>query len=134
VFKPWEMYVWMDRERILRWLKLQKIQEFFRREKASENPFESDSKPQWKRQFPVIFSRPVLREHRKIHVPGLRTFKRLIAFFLFFVFFFFIVGMGSYHEPTLMNRFLMWIFVLTDWICLDYLWKTRHKSSEAMKK
>ena len=97
-------------------------------------PFESDSEPRRRRRFPVIFSRPVLREHRKIHVPGLRTFKRLIAFFLFFVFFFFIVGMGSYHEPTLMNRFLMWVFVLTDWICLDYLWKTRHQSSEAMKK
>lgn len=65
-----------------------------------------------------------VKKHKKFHVPGLRTAKRVLAGFLLIINFFI-------SQATLMSAAtsqpLFWLFFLNSFIILDYIWKTRNK-------
>ena len=71
--------------------------------------------------------KPVRRESdkTKMRLPHLLTFKRLMAGFIFLNLLFLIFGMMSNFLPDPMNQYIMWIFLLSAFLHLDYLWKTR---------
>ena len=66
----------------------------------------------------------------KIHIPGLRTAKRVIAAILLIVNFF--IAQTALTSAT-QTQPLYWIFFLNALILLDYLWKTRRRAVEELE-
>jgi len=66
----------------------------------------------------------------KIHIPGLRTAKRIIALILLAINFFIAQTALTSATPT---QPLYWLFFLNALILLDYLWKTRMKAVQELE-
>ena len=66
----------------------------------------------------------------KIHIPGLRTAKRVIAAILLAINFF--IAQTALTSAT-QTQPLYWIFFLNALILLDYLWKTRKRAIEQLE-
>lgn len=64
----------------------------------------------------------------KLKIPGLRPFKRLLAFCL--MVFHFVVSQLTWTGPA-QNQSLALVFLLTSFLLADYLWKTRGKPEDA---
>jgi len=63
---------------------------------------------------------------RKIHVPGLRMGKRLLAAILLIINLF-ISQATLMSAPT--SQPMFWLFILNSFILLDYLWRTRRRET-----
>ena len=66
----------------------------------------------------------------KIHIPGLRTAKRVIAAILLAINFF--IAQTALTSAT-QSQPLYWIFFLNALILLDYVWKTRKRAVEELE-
>ena len=86
----------------------------WRKEKGS-NPFPTKSTK------PSRWSLPHFKGPEKIHVPGLRLFKRILAGILTLINFFVMCATLMSNPNT---QPLFWLFALNFFILLDYMWKT----------
>lgn len=79
--------------------------------------------PEWREEKgnPSSFT-PSLEVHRKIRVPGLRTFKRVLAAILLIINFF--ISQATLMSATATQPLFL-LFGLNCLFLLDYLWKTR---------
>lgn len=69
--------------------------------------------------------RPVVREGRKYRIPFLIKIKRILAGFVFLNMLIVIFAMGTTFTPNPITVYVMWILLISTWLHLDYLWKTR---------
>jgi len=99
--------------------------------KSRKEKDETEIPEAWRKDNPDNPRKPVLFAFHqptigKIHVPGLRTAKRVIAGILL-VINFFIAQATLMSAPASQPLYLL--FILNAFILLDYLWKTRRKTA-----
>ena len=94
------------------------LKERLKRKIKSEDPFVSEA------GAPI---RPVIREGRKYRIPFLLKIKRILAGFIFLNMLIVIFAMGTTFIPNPITVYVMWILLISAWLHLDYLWKTRRK-------
>lgn len=113
----------------------ERLREILRKERIIKDPFGKIQKKEKPIKNELTSAgRPILEQKRTLRIPGLRGFKRILSGFLFVNFLCLIWGMMTSYAPGPANDYILWIFVLGAWICLDYIWKTRReKETEAFE-
>jgi hypothetical protein len=106
--------------------KLRKLVKKKDKEKENSAFEESSPKKRTGRESIPGVEGPIGSSRRSIRIPGLRTFKRLVTSALLVLSGCLTIGLMSSFYPSTMNLALLWFFLLSMWIFLDYLWKTRH--------
>lgn len=126
----------MDPDSILSAIRktLNGLKNYFRGESVPD-PFQDKSPTRTRASRKPIpgISIPDSMSKRKIRVPGLRVARRIIAAGLFVVYLGLIYGMITAFQPGDTNNFLIWLFILTAWVLLDDLWRSRKEEKQAFE-